>query len=95
MLLPDFLDFDAIKTALPGGSKRNFDDVADDVRWADAVPEPLRRLLCDAQTSGGLLIAVAPDRAQGLLAELRDAGLTAAEIGWLYEGPPGTITVEP
>jgi len=93
-LLPTALGL-AERGILPGGSKRNFDDVAGDVRWADAVPEPLRRLLCDAQTSGGLLIAVAPDRAQGLLAELRDAGLTAAEIGWLYEGPPGTITVEP
>src|SRR5690606_26276923 len=84
-LLPTALGL-AERGILPGGSKRNFDDVAGDVRWADAVPEPLRRLLCDAQTSGGLLIAVAPDRAQGLLAELRDAGLTAAEIGWLYEG---------
>lgn len=93
-LLPTALEL-AERGVLPGGSKRNFDDVADDVRWADAVPEPLRRLLCDAQTSGGLLIAIAPDRAPGLLAELRAAGLTAAEIGRLEEGDAGSIAVEP
>lgn len=93
-LLPTALGL-AERGILPGGSKRNFDDVADAVRWADAVPEPLRRLLCDAQTSGGLLIAIAPDRAPGLLAELRAAGLTAAEIGRLEEGDAGSIAVEP
>jgi len=93
-LLPTALEL-AERGVLPGGSKRNFDDLADAVRWADAVPEPLRRLLCDAQTSGGLLIAIAPDRAPGLLAALRAAGLTAAEIGRLHEGPAGSIAVEP
>ena len=93
-LLPTALEL-AERGILPGGSKRNFDDVADAVHWADEVPEPLRRLLCDAQTSGGLLIAIAPDRAPGLLAELRAAGLTAAEIGRLEEGPAGAIAVEP
>src|SRR5690606_15518800 len=52
-LLPTALEL-AERGVLPGGSKRNFDDVADSVRWDDAVPDPLRRLLCDAQTSGGL-----------------------------------------
>ncbi len=93
-LLPTALEL-AERGVLPGGSKRNFDDVADAVRWADAVPEPLRRLLCDAQTSGGLLIAIAPDRAPDLLAALRAAGVTAAEIGRLEEGPAGSIAVEP
>lgn len=93
-LLPTALDL-AERGILPGGSKRNFDDVADAVRWDDAVPGPLRRLLCDAQTSGGLLIAIAPDRAACLLAALRAAGLTAAEIGLLHDGPAGTIEVQP
>jgi selenide,water dikinase len=92
-LLPTALDL-AARGILPGGTRRNFADAADAVHWDDAVPEPLRLLLCDAQTSGGLLIAIAPDRAPGLLAELRAAGLTAAEIGRMTEGPAGTIRVE-
>lgn len=51
-------------------------------------------LLADAQTSGGLLLAVPPDRAEDLVAELRakDAPRTAV-IGQVTEGPPGTIEV--
>ena len=54
----------ARRGALAGGSRRNREWVEPHVRWADAVPEPVRALLCDAMTSGGLLIAV-PQRAAG------------------------------
>jgi selenide,water dikinase len=40
-----------------GGSRRNREGVEDFVDFADSVPEQLRWLLCDAMTSGGLLIA--------------------------------------
>jgi selenide, water dikinase len=50
--------------------------------------------LCDAQTSGGLLIAIAPDRAPALLDALRERGtLVATEIGQLVEAPVGRIVV--
>jgi selenide,water dikinase len=58
------------------------------------VPEPLRVLLFDAQTSGGLLIAVEADRASALVAALeRETTPAAARIGRVARGTAGTITV--
>jgi selenide, water dikinase len=65
---------------LPGGSRRNREDLGDTVQWDAAVPEVRRSLLCDAQTSGGLLIAVQPDRAAALVDALTAAGTPAAVI---------------
>jgi len=45
------------------------------------IPEDLRTILYDPQTAGGLLISVAADAANSLLASLRSAGLNAAKIG--------------
>lgn len=55
---------------------------------ADGVDETLRNLLCDAQTSGGLLICIAADRADELLADLHARGVAAAAvIGEVFEAP--------
>jgi selenide,water dikinase len=54
----------------------------------------LRLLLCDAQTSGGLLLAVPPDQEARLLAELERRGTPArAGIGEVVTGGPGEIEV--
>ena len=45
-------------------------------------------LLFDPQTGGGLLAAVAPDRADMLIEELKAAGYRAASVGRLMDGPP-------
>src|SRR4051794_39404704 len=68
--------------ALAGGSKRNRADAARFTRWGDAVPEPRRRLVCDAMTSGGLLAAIP-----------RGAAMDGAVVGRLVEGEPGTVRV--
>lgn len=62
----------------PGGTKRNFDYLSDCVVFGDNVSEALQLLLADAQTSGGLLIAVAPQKADTLLSALHRAGVAAA-----------------
>ena len=49
---------------------------------ADTVPEELRWLLCDAMTSGGLLVAAPPG-----------STLPGARIGQVTDGPPGRISV--
>jgi selenide,water dikinase len=67
---------------IAGGSRRNRDWVEPHVDWDDAVAEELRWLLCDAMTSGGLLIA-APD----------GADVPGPRIGRLYEGDAGRIAV--
>lgn len=76
-----------------GGTQRNHAFVADSV---DFGPHPLdeQYLLADAQTSGGLLLAVDPARAADLVAALRERDtLAAAVVGRLVAGPPGTISV--
>jgi selenide, water dikinase len=63
----------------PGGTKANL-QAATDAGWtfAGSIKPELRLALCDAQTSGGLLIAVAPARAEQLLQALESAGVRAA-----------------
>jgi selenide,water dikinase len=93
-LLPDVVAL-AESGLVPGGTKRNVKANAAVVRWDDAVPEVLRLVLSDAQTSGGLLVAT-PD-APALLAALAAAGVeTAARIGEVVgDDPAGTIEVGP
>lgn len=68
-----------------GGTRRNHAFVAPDVDFG-GLPEPEQLLLADAQTSGGLLLAVPPERAERLLAACREQGtLVAAAIGALTE----------
>jgi selenide,water dikinase len=91
-LLPDVVAL-AEAGLVPGGTKRNLRAVAAVVRWAAEIPDALRFVIADAQTSGGLLVAT-PDAA-GLLQSLAAAGVEgAAEIGEVVgEDPVGTIEV--
>jgi selenide,water dikinase len=79
---------------VPGGTRRNLEDLAESVSFADSVDAVTRTLLADAQTSGGLLIAVRPARLEELLAELEDRAPVAAVIGEVAEGEAGTIIIE-
>lgn len=92
-LLPKALEL-AERGAVPGGTKRNRDALTRHVTFAAAVAEPLRTLLCDAQTSGGLLIALPADRAGQLITALhREGTLAAARIGAIVPGAAGAIEV--
>ena len=80
--------------AIPGGTKRNRDALSPHVTFGPGVPEVIRTLLFDAQTSGGLLIAVPDDRANRLIEALRqEKTLVAARIGRIVTGVPGAMTV--
>ncbi len=94
--VPVLLGAEALANAgeVPGGTRSNERSLRTSVQWSDAVLPPRRILLCDAQTSGGLLIAV-PESAQPRLeAELAARGVAAYRIGVLDDGPPGTIVVQ-
>lgn len=79
-LLPGALEL-ARMGLLPGGAHANARHVQESVRFAPGVPPELRDLLADPQTSGGLLMAVAPEKTSELLERLHTAGVTAAAIG--------------
>jgi cysteine desulfurase NifS/selenium donor protein len=51
---------------VPGGSRANLDHVSPHIDWQDGISAIRRIILCDAQTSGGLLIAVAEEHAAKL-----------------------------
>ena len=80
--------------AVPGGTRRNMESVAPWVRYAPSVQEIDRVLLCDAMTSGGLLIAVPDSAVDTLIRELERHGTPAAAlIGQVSGGQPGGVTV--
>jgi selenide, water dikinase len=66
---------------LPGGLKNNRDFIGDCVGFDEGVPQEYRDLLFDPQTSGGLLIAVAPEYGNDALAALDHHGVSARRIG--------------
>ena len=80
---------------VPGGTRRNLDAVAGIAIFEESVPALVRLLLADAQTSGGLLLAVHAESGPALLEGLRREGTpAAARIGVVTEGPAGTIEVQ-
>ncbi len=86
---------DLVKFSVPGGTRANLRYVSDKVVWADDITEDEKLMLADAQTSGGLLIAVPKDRLEGLLAGLDSRGVgTRAVVGFVTEGDAGKIFVE-
>jgi selenide,water dikinase len=85
----------AERGAIPGGTQRNLRSAEAVADFAPEVSPLDRLLLADAQTSGGLLIAVDSARAEDLVTALVRAGspVTAAVIGEIVPGRPGTIGV--
>jgi selenide,water dikinase len=84
------------KDCVPGGSKANKKYADKCALWHHDVAEPTRMALCDAQTSGGLLLAVESAEADRMLASLHEAGIhAAAVIGKIEEGDASCIYVDP
>ncbi|MBS0264264.1 MAG: selenide, water dikinase SelD [Planctomycetes bacterium] len=77
----------------PGGTRANRKFLADWVEYSPAIPETVQLLLCDAQTSGGLLAAIPADQTEAALAALAAQGVNAAAIGRIVEPGPGRISV--
>lgn len=85
------------KNVVPGGTVANFQTFSRHVAFTEGVSDAEKILLNDAQTSGGLLIFVQPEKKDALVSALEGEGFLAAHIGDATEGEPGPgrIIVEP
>jgi len=80
---------------IPGGTTNNLSYFSRHTNWGEEITVITRTLLCDAQTSGGLLVTIPAGETERLLAELREAGLlSAAHIGNCTARGKGTISVK-
>ena len=70
----------AERDLFPDGSRRNYEAYRDQVDWG-GIPELDRLMLCDAQTSGGLLVALPPENAEAFERALLESPFQAARIG--------------
>jgi selenide,water dikinase len=90
----DFVRSLAAEGMVPGGSKDNLAYVEPHGSFDPTLSEVERLILADAQTSGGLLIAVPPEGEASLLRELAERGTPArAVVGELLSGEPGSLAV--
>lgn len=79
----------------PGGTHANHRFLAEHVAYAADLTKEEQLILCDAQTSGGLLASIAADQAQAVLDALRTGGVSDATIvGKIEAGSPGRIFVD-
>ena len=74
------VDYYLAEGCVPGGTLRNFDSYGEKIA---PITGAQRDLLCDPQTSGGLLVAVTPEGEAEFLAVAAELGLTLAPIGQL------------
>lgn len=84
----------AEKGFVPGGTKNNFAHVQPNVMFPEAMDQIDRWILCDAVTSGGLLISVKSEHAEPLLGQLVSEGVEASMIGDVIDEYRGQIIVE-
>ena len=81
---------------VPGGTKRNRADLEGDVTFAEDVPDDLRVILCDSQTSGGLLISAPHEVVEGIRGDLDGQAWVVGEVvegAGIRVGPDGRGTV--
>ncbi|RYC30820.1 selenide, water dikinase SelD [Lichenibacterium minor] len=76
-----------------GASTRNWASFGAEVKLGPALPAWGRDLLCDPQTSGGLLVAVSPDGLEAVLAKARERGFGRASVIGTFNAGDATVTV--
>ena len=76
---------------VPGGTGRNFDSYGHKV---GILTEEQKAILCDPQTSGGLLVAVDPNSVQTIIEIAKDAGIDLYEVGELKPKSESDVVVE-
>lgn len=84
-ILPGALEY-ASQGIITGGAGRNRKHLQDKVTLSDDVPEEVQHILFDPQTSGGLLLTVAPERAADMEARFAAAELSIWRVGEVVKG---------
>ena len=80
----------------PGGTQRNRESLREVIVWNREIREDAHLILCDAQTSGGLLIAAPKETRAAMIQRLQvNQTPASAVIGEVIEDPHGRIWVEP
>ncbi len=79
---------------ITGASGRNWAGYGHDIRLAEGITPQQQALLCDPQTSGGLLVACAPEAVDEVIALFRAEGFAhAAAVGEMADGTPGVDVI--
>jgi selenide,water dikinase len=91
-VLDEAWDFVA-RDVVPGGTRRNLASVSALVDWSEGISSEQQLVLADAQTSGGLLMAVDPTRAESLLNDLHARGVASATRIGTFTARQGRIEV--
>ncbi len=78
---------------IPGGSRRNRDYYLPKVLDGHEPTKKIVDIVCDPQTSGGLLISVPAGNVNDMLERLDKANVSAWIVGTIVEGKPGTVRI--
>ena len=78
---------------IPGGTKRNLDFVREDINPTEHLAEFQLHMLADAQTSGGLLISVPPNKVEALVSALKSNRTLASHIIGEVKSNDGEVKV--
>ena len=84
----------ADRGVVPGGTRNNLDAFDSEIAWGPDITDEEKLILCDAQTSGGLLIAVPHASTQAVLDGLTQRGVTGAVIGRVVAAEEASNTLE-
>ena len=85
----------ALEGIAPGGTYRNLHSVDQVTAWDSSISQEAKVVLCDAQTSGGLLMSVPSGKVSGLLKALSEKGVNeAVVVGEIVERGASEIEVQ-
>jgi selenide, water dikinase len=91
--LPGALDYSR-HGHLPGGLKNNIKFVSGCVEFDTKIPQEIRNLLFDPQTSGGLLLVVSGKDSAALVSKLGERGVPAKQVGRVVEKTSPLLRVD-
>lgn len=80
---------------IPGGTRNNMSYLEPHVLWPSSIDEEMKAILCDAQTSGGLLFTLNPQYENDVIRDLHASGMVQSVVigRFLNDGTPGGMRV--